>query len=127
VALDEGHAETWNALGLALYHKGDARRAEAAFRDGLSRHADHRSLYLGLAALLINSGRHGEALQIYDRVVSRWERFAPAHVGRGILLHELGRPDEAERAFERAVEVSRDRARYETRLAEYRALRASER
>ena len=125
VALDGGNAEAWNALGMARYQSGDESGAEEAFREGLARHSEHRGLYLGLAALLINARRHEEALAVYDAVVDRWERFAAAHVGRGILLHELGREGEAEAAFVRATRVARDPGPYLQRLNEYRALRRS--
>ncbi len=48
--------------------------------------------------------------------------MAPAHVGRAILLHELGRTVEALAAFETAVRVSGGAREYVTRLAEYRSL-----
>ena len=122
VELAPDNPETWNALGLARHEAGDLRGAEEAFRGGLGRHREHRGLYLGLAALLINSRRHEEALSVYDQVVERWELFAAAHAGRGILLHELGRTREAEEAFVRAAEVARDPRPYRIRLQEYRAL-----
>ncbi len=124
VALDTSHAETWKALAMARYGVERIDEAEDAFVQGLRHHPDHRGLALGLAALLINAGRHAEALVLYDRVVELDEDFAPAHVGRGILLHELGREDEAEAAFEKAVEVARNPARFQRRLIAYRRLRA---
>lgn len=123
VILEPGHAESWNALAMARYHSDDRLGAERTFREGLARHPTHSGLSLGLAALLINEGRYPEALAIYDRVVEQTPSFAPAHVGRGILLHELGREDEAEAAFVRAVEVARRPARFRRRLDAYRRLR----
>ncbi len=122
VELGPAHAETWNALALALYHSGDLAGAERTFRRGMRQHPEHRGLYLGLAAILINAHRFADALRVYDAVCERWSDFAAAHVGRAILLHELGRRDEAEAAFERAVEVAPDPRPYQTRLDEYRAL-----
>jgi Flp pilus assembly protein TadD len=123
VELDPAHAETWNALGMARYHADDRAGAEGAFRDGIARHPSHPGLRLGLAALLVNARRFAEALAEYDALLARVPTFAPAHVARGILLHELGREDEAEAAFVRAAEVAQDRPRFQRRLEEYRALR----
>jgi hypothetical protein len=44
------------------------------------------------------------------------------HVGRALLLHELGRREEALAAFERAVRASGNAQSYVQRLADYRAL-----
>jgi tetratricopeptide (TPR) repeat protein len=121
--LDAGHGETWNALALAYYHKGDRASAERTFREGLEAQGDHMDLWVGLAGLLVNAGRYEEALDVYDGLVGRWPRFAPAHVGRALLLHELGRPDEAEAAFLRAAQVADDPGPYQQRLLEYRMLR----
>ena len=90
---------------------------------GSRSHPGHNPLRLGLAAVLINAGQLARALTVYDALLRTAPRFAPAHVGRAILLHELGRPDDAERAFERAVEVARRPERFQRRLAEYRRLR----
>ncbi len=122
VELDPSHEETWNALGLARYHADDVEGAERTFRQGLERHPASRPLRLGLAGLLVNARRFAEALAVYDAVVAREPGFAPAHVGRAILLHELGRTREAEAAFARAVEVAEVKAPYRERLAAYRRL-----
>ena len=124
VVLDASHAETWKALAMARYQLELVDEAEDAFRRGLQHSPDHLGLQLGLAALLINTRRYADALTIYERVVELDDEFAPAHVGRGILLHELGREDDAEAAFVRAVEVARDPVRYQRRLVAYRRLRA---
>ncbi|MCB9591522.1 MAG: tetratricopeptide repeat protein [Sandaracinaceae bacterium] len=123
VDLDPTHAETWNALALARSAAGDAAGAEEAFRRGIEQRPDHPGLRLGLAALLVNDERYDAALAIYDAIVAERPTFAPAHVGRGILLHELGRPDEAEAAFVQAVRVARRPERFVRRLEAYRALR----
>ena len=125
VELGPEHAETWNALAMARHQNEDIGGAEATFRTGIERHPGHSGLRLGLAAILINSGRHLEALDLYDGVLAAAPRFAPGHVGRGILLHELGRPDEAEAAFVEAVRVAREPARFQARLDAYRQLRRS--
>ena len=122
VELDVAHAETWKALAMAHYHDSHLDEAERAFRTGQRHHPDHLGLRLGLAALLVNTGRHREALAAYDGVLTRAPRFAAAHVGRAILLHELGRQREAEAAFVRAVEVAEEPRQYQQRLEAYREL-----
>jgi tetratricopeptide (TPR) repeat protein len=124
-ALEPTHAETWKALGLARHQLGDLPGAESAFREGLRHRPNERTLQLPLAALLVNARRYEDALAIYDAVLQTDRRFAAAHVGRGILLHELRRYDEAEAAFARAVEVADDPRPYQARLLAYRRLRTT--
>lgn len=121
--LDPSDEDGWNALALARYHSGDPDGSIATFRRGLEHVPGSRTLELGLAAALVNTRRFEEALAVYDGVIARDPRFAAAHVGRALLLDELGRRDEALAAFRRAVEVADDPVPYEQRLRDYRALR----
>jgi Flp pilus assembly protein TadD len=125
VALEPAHEETANALGLAYYHAGRLVEAEQAFRDGLARHPESQRLSLGLAALLVNAQRYEDALAVYDEVVAHAPRFAAAHIGRALLLDELGRRAEAEAALVVAVEVAEDKREARRRLEAYRQRRAS--
>lgn len=118
------HTETAKALALAQHATGDSAAALRTYRLGLEASPGDLGLRLGLAAMLINGGAFQEALTVYESVCEDLPGFAAAHAGRGILLHELGQPDEAEAAFVRAVEVAPEPAEYEARLAAYRQLRA---
>ncbi len=123
VRLEPDHAETWNALGHAYVQSERPDLALRTFQLGARRHPQHIGLKLGWAAALINRRSYPEALAVYDEVVKLAPRFAPAHAGRGILLHELRREEEAEAAFVRAAEVAQRPKPYRRRLTEYRALR----
>ncbi len=59
---------------------------------------------LGVEAL--RAGRAQEALREFDRAIEADDRFAEAHLGRGLVLElGFGRLDEAERSYRRAVEL----------------------
>jgi type IV pilus assembly protein PilF len=59
---------------------------------------------LGLEAL--RAGRAQDALREFDQALVADDRFAEAHLGRGLVLElGFGRLDEAERAYRRAIEL----------------------
>lgn len=124
VELDPESAATWNALAVAQFHAGDGAAAldtfarAAALREARGLPLD-RDLAIGQAALLVRSARFEEALVLYDQVVARQPRFAAGHVGRGLVLHELGRCAEARVAFERSVEAAGDTLEARARALEY--------
>ncbi|GAB4210459.1 MAG: hypothetical protein OHK0013_31090 [Sandaracinaceae bacterium] len=91
VELDPRHAGSWNALAVAQFHAGDGSAALETFARARATLPGDRDLAIGHAALLVRSRRLEEALGIYDGIVAASPRFAPAHVARGLLLHELGR------------------------------------
>lgn len=124
VALDPDSAATWNALAVAQFHAGDGSAALDTFaRASAEREARglgfDRDLAIGEAALLVRSQRWEEALARYEAVVAHEPRFAAAHVGRALVLHELGRCDEARAAFERSVEAAGDTLEARARVVDY--------
>ncbi|MFK7998077.1 MAG: tetratricopeptide repeat protein [Polyangiales bacterium] len=123
-AREPSHAETAKALALAHHAAGDSDAAVRTYRAGLAASPGDLGLRLGLAAMLINVGAFVEALEVYEDLCGDIPGFAAAHAGRGILLHELGRMEEAEAAFLRAAEVAPQPEEYEARLHAYRQLRA---
>lgn len=73
---------------------------------------------LGLCRSLL--GQHEQALAEFDRALELNPRYIEAHVHRGLVLSELGRADDAERAFRQAA--SHD-ARTETGFSRHVAAR----
>jgi Tfp pilus assembly protein PilF len=62
---------------------------------------------LGVEAL--RGGRYPEALKEFEEALAADERFPEAHRGRGLVLDlGFGRPDDAERAYRRAVALRPD-------------------
>jgi Tfp pilus assembly protein PilF len=60
---------------------------------------------LGLSLAMI--GRKTDALAAFERALSRNPRYIEAVLNRAIILNELGRTDEAQRAFVEAEELGR--------------------
>lgn len=123
-AREPSHAETAKALALTQHAGGDSDAAVRTYRAGLAASPGDLGLRLGLAAMLISVSELADALEVYEDLCEDIPGFAAAHAGRGILLHELGRMDEAEAAFVRAAEVAPEPDEYEARLVAYRELRA---
>ena len=126
VELDPSSASTWNALAVAQFHAGDGTAALETFARAAAAHESSglepdRDLALGRAALLVRFARYEEALALYDAVVAREPGFAPAHVGRALVLHELGRCEAARAALERSVRAAGDTPEARARLEEYRS------
>lgn len=123
-ALAPDHAGTWNALALAQLHSGDGVAALATFEraraDRVARGLPFdRGLAIGHAALFVRARRWEPALELYDAVIVHEPRYAPAHIGRGLMLHELGRCTEAREAFRRSVRAAGDTLEAQARALEY--------
>ena len=86
-----------------------------------SRFPGERSLGLGLGALLVDSGRTRDALDVYTRMAERWPTFAPLHVARALLLEQLGDLEAARAALAAALKLAPHNQDYRRRLAELAA------
>jgi tetratricopeptide (TPR) repeat protein len=92
-------------LGTTLYAQGDRRGAIEAFRESI-RVAPNAGAWSNLGTVYYAEGRFGDALAAY-RECARLEPEAPlAHRNAGDALARLGREDEAQAAYERAVELA---------------------
>jgi type IV pilus assembly protein PilF len=80
------------ALGCAHRPSGKQRRTAEIHHD--------------LAVEALRAGRAPDALREFDAALAIHDQFAEAHRGRGLVLDfGFGRPDEAERAYRRAIEL----------------------
>ena len=70
-----------------------------------------------MGSLLLEAGRHAEALQAYDKAQQLGYDFPGLRYQRGIALHVLGRRAEAHREFELALTETPVLPRRETVLA----------
>ncbi|MEM8559919.1 MAG: serine/threonine-protein kinase, partial [Bacteroidota bacterium] len=109
------------SLGAALHDRGDLDEAEEAYRAAL-RHLEQAdapqrraSALNNLSGLLHDRGHIEAAAGIREQLVAaREELHGPMHTsvalaltGLGVAYHDLGRYDEAEAAYRRAVEIDR--------------------
>jgi MSHA biogenesis protein MshN len=107
--LNEGRAvapdEAWFALALARLQaaRGDTAAAAATLlggQGGRGVNADYRAT---LAALLVNLGRHAEAVRQYELALDLQPGQGTWWMGLGLALEAQGRAGEARVAFRRAL------------------------
>ena len=94
--------------GRSAYERRNYTDALAAFRDALTinpNFADIRHLS-GLCLSFL--GQPDAALKEFDEAIRLNERYVEAHLNRAILLTELGRYEEAQRAFGQAGRFETD-------------------
>jgi superkiller protein 3 len=116
-ALDRHAVETQHALAIALAKSGQLPAAEAAYRRALADAPGHRSLWLGLGIVLVNQRKLIEALAHYRSMEKHFPDFAAVHRAQAELHVELGQPQQALGALDRAIRLSPDEAALHRRKA----------
>jgi tetratricopeptide (TPR) repeat protein len=100
--LDPTHAATWSYLGQALHQSGDANAAIATLEFAQALAPEHLSVWWRPGFWLLDEGRAGEALPLFNRAASIDQRtITPAadgaayRVGLARCLMDLDRPGDA--------------------------------
>ena len=125
--ISPNNPRAWHGLGLAHYNLGDK---EAALRPllnavGLS----NRSVPLfdaSLADCLQRLGRHADAITLYKRALAMKKNYPEVHNNLGTIYLELKRYDEAQLAFQSAIELDYPEAKYNLALLHLRLERVHE-
>ena len=99
-------------LARALGDAGRHAEALAIYRQAVAHWTDDPQLFHDLAVAARAAGASAEALRAEDAALVLDPELALAHNGRGLLLIEAGRIDEARAAFERAASIDTTGAPY---------------
>lgn len=99
VASAPENAVAWGALGLARLDRGDDAGAADALARAEALDPALAETPFNLASAERRRDRLGAALAALDRAIERRPGFAAAHLHRGHVLVEQGRPVEADAAF----------------------------
>lgn len=102
-AADPANADAWLGLGLSRFALGDWAAAEEALARGLALVPQRLDLWLALSQSRLRQNKVDAALQALERALAVDSAFAPAWSGRGDLLRELHRLEEAAACFEKAI------------------------
>ncbi len=112
-----GDAEAWARYGMALHANGRESEAIESYQFASSVKPDQpRWRYLEALALWSTGDRSG-ALAGLRQTLELRDDYSPAHRTYGYWLNELSRFDEAQAAFERALEIKPSEAAADIGLA----------
>lgn len=92
----------YNDLAIIYKHSGRLWSALSCAARGVANAPPHSVLHATYATLLHEVGRHGDAEQIFARILAL-KRFRPYWTNYGNLLADMGRYDEAENAHKHAL------------------------
>ena len=87
---------------------GDAKGAEATYRELTALAPASVSGFLNLGALLSEAGRNDEAVALYDAAAARFPEVETVWFNRGIALEDQARAADAIASYERALEIDVD-------------------
>ncbi len=105
--LESFSAQDWVVRGNAYLAIGDDERAAVAYRQALRETPDDAQIRLLYAVSLQRDGDLREALQVYDALVSASGDADPDILaGRGNVLADMDRFDDAVRDFDAALRIS---------------------
>ncbi|QDS91722.1 photosystem I assembly protein Ycf3 [Roseimaritima multifibrata] len=107
----------WYNLGQELYNRGDKRAALRPMVSAVGLSATSVPLFdVGLADTLRDVGRYQDAITLYQRAISKQHRFPEAYNNLGAVFFKLDRLDDAQQAFEAAVDQDHPEAKYNLAL-----------
>lgn len=101
-------APAWFGLGSALEARREFAGAEAAYRNGLDRHAGDAGGHRALAGLLLGLGRRDEAAAAFAEAVRIRPADRPARIGLATALRGQGRHAEAVAILRGTLELAPD-------------------
>lgn len=110
VQFHSGHAECWNAVGIARRETGDMPGAEVAFKRALASNPRLVHGHNNLGNWYLAAGQPEKALPWFDSALAIKSDFYEALNNRIVALLDLGRNQEAEIFAKKALEIYPDSA-----------------
>lgn len=98
-------AQALFARACSAHQQGDLKSAEAIYRQALALDADLVDAWRNLGAMLRQQGRSLEGLACSEQAVKRRPNDHSLLGNLGNVLRDLGRLDDSQRAFERAIQL----------------------
>jgi len=115
LAVDNGHAENWNYLGVALFRLKRFAQAQEAYDRALALDPENAMAHTNLGALLLarfmasrDAGWLDKARAAFTRAIALDNRAAAAFNGRGAAFKFAGQVEPALADWEKALELQPD-------------------
>lgn len=105
-AREPDNAQAQSRLATALLRSGNRNQAEQVLTAAVQRLPNDRMLMVQLGRMQLGSGKAGDALTLFDRVLASDQRNVDALDGRGVALDLIGRHPEAQESYRRAQALS---------------------
>jgi type IV pilus assembly protein PilF len=120
LAIDSRSADAYNVLALVLQREGDTELARETFERALSLDGSNSRARNNLAALLFQLGEYEQSYRQLEQVANdtTYENRALAFENLGLSALRTARPERAEYAFERALQLNSNLYRSSLEMAQ---------
>lgn len=118
LALNAGHTEALNCLGVIYIHQNNPRRAELIFKKILSITQKEPVYYVNYGRCLYNQGRTAEAIEAYENAIKLDSMRPTRFVSVGQIYYEQKNFQKALDYFVRALELDPNNFEYLTITAQ---------
>lgn len=105
ISIDEHFAAAHNNLGLACSELGDENAASSAFTKAIELDPELHAAYNNLGYLFYKQNSFDQAIEMYNEALGRQSDNSTAYTNLGNAYYKLGREEDAQAAWEKAVEL----------------------
>jgi tetratricopeptide (TPR) repeat protein len=106
ISLNAGEAKTFIALSNSYLNQNDTTSAIKALGQGISKYPQDKDLTSRQFNLYLISGKANEAFTEIEKSIQLDPTNANLYLNKGILAEQLNKPEEAELAYKKAIELN---------------------
>ncbi len=106
-------------LGRTKYIAGEFEEAAVVFSEMLKKSPEVITPYVYLPLIMMHQDRYDEAIELLEAANDRFPRFAVFRNNMAVLIEAQDRPEDAEKLYRQALEISSSDERIVKNLAEF--------